>query len=815
MTRRLSNSLLWEGFVADDVVGLANGALMRSYRLAPTSVEGVTKVERLALASRHSNSYRRLSDSVGLHVEEQNVPADQYAPPCKWPSAASALLDAERERDCLAFGRQFEPAHFLTVTSRPRTITGTALKRWLLGGKIGDRRELDDELSEFRQQCADVESALAGVASLRAMGKDETCRYLYSTVSHRWQRVLAACHENLAMQLGTEPFEPRWRVSRLGEQHVEMICLSGFDAGTHPHVLEGLRVRFPYRRVARWRPIGRAEARAMLNSRQSAAGMEIVGVREAARMEVEKTDRDREAFRDKAAEMRALQFAEAQAGLESRGYGELSPYFVVWANSKAECKARAEILRREITGRGIVCKSEVLSTWGTWLGTLPGHLDAGARKMPVTTRAFADLVPSTRRWAGARFDKTLAKATGVKSPWMFTADPAPFRITTDVPGGAAHSVVLGGAGSGKSSFINQLALLFYRWGRVISISVGCSELGPCLLSGGAVYYVAEGKSPLQFQPLARIDEPEQMRVAAEWLELAFTAMGTQITPQRRKALQEALQLRARDNPRQRTITALRSDLKSREPELYRALQPFSREGHYGHIFDGDNAAALGWKPWTMFDIRALLTATIPAWVVTPAIAHTLHLIREQFGKGPLLLLMDEVPRWLHDSSLQDLLLDVLDTRRKDEVRALITAQTPAQFAEHKRLMGSLLSAARTRFFGRDTAAQSTTTAAQYAEFGLTAAEIEHISTMPQGSYLYKSFADESPVTRTFETNAGPIALTLAGMTHTERDLPVLANLWREAHGDPDAMLRALLRARGLEDKAKELQQWKMKRERAA
>ena len=814
MSRPLSSYLLWEGFVADDVVGLANGAFMRSYRMAPTSVEGITKTERLAIASRHSNGYRRLHASVGLHIEEQNVPTDQYAPPHKWSSAASALLDAERERDCVAFGRQFEPAHFLTVTSRPRTVTGTALKRWLLGGKVADRRELDAELSEFRQECADVESALAGVAALRAMGKDETCRYLYSTVSHRWQRVRAACHESLAMQLGSEPFEPTWRVCRLGEQYVEMISLSGFDDGTHPQSLENMRIRFPYRRTTRWRPIGQADARAMLNSRQSAAGMEIVSVREAARMEIEKTDRDREALRNKAAEMQALQFADAQAGLESCGYGELTPTFVVWGDTRAECRARAEKLRQEIADRGIICKSEVLSTWGSWLGTLPGHLDSGARKMPVTTRAFANLVPSSRRWAGARFDKTLADATGVKSPWMVTADPSLFRITTDVPGGAAHAVVLGGGGSGKSSFINQLGLLF-RWGRVISISVGCSELGPCLLSGGAMYCVGEAKSPLQFQPLARIDEPEQMRVAAEWLELALSAIGTPVTPQRRRALQQSLQLLARDNPRQRTITALRSDLKTRDPDLYRALQPFSREGHYGHIFDGDNGAALGWKPWTMFDIRALLTETIPEWVVTPAIAHMLHLIREQFGKGAVLLLLDEVPRWLHQSSLQGILQDVLDTRRKDEVRAIITAQTPGQLAAHDRLMSSVLSAARTRFFGRDTAALSGRSAAQYAEFGLTTAEIEHVSTMTQGSFLYKSFADESPVTRAFDTNAGPIALTLAGLTHTERDLPRLAKFWREAHGDPDAMLRALLRAQGLEDKVKELQQWKIKREHAA
>jgi type IV secretory pathway VirB4 component len=800
----LSDHIQWQDWPAKGVVGLTNGGFMRCYRLMPPSLEHASDAARLGTANRASDQFRRLRDSYGLHFEEVFLPADGYSPKAEWPTLASAWLDAERERDCLSFGSQMESRHYLTVTSKPKGATRHWFQKFLFTGDNVATRDLDRDLAEFQRTCEDIQATLADAARLKPLTDNETASYLHFTATHNYQRwIRAENHPDIAKMLATEPFDPAWGVGKLGNNYVQFVALSGYDNGTKPQMLEDLDVRFPYRRVTRWLPVERGEARGMLRSRQLDAGMEEEGAREGLLKAFDKTHVARQSMADPQAAADAEAAKKAGGLLDRRGYGMMTATYVVWDESRSVCQDKVKALRKEIANAGLVAKSETLGTWGTWLGTLPGHLHSGSRKVPVTTRNLADLAPSTRKWPGEHHDRALEKATKLKRPIMYTADPHPFRLTFDQDGGSANLAIFGAMGSGKSVLLNHIALGHFAAPemQVISLSVGRSELGPCILSGGAVYSIGAQKS-LAFQPLAHVDRPEEMRFAAEWLELVLDSVGTKVTPEQREALQVSLASMAGKKPQIRTITELRKDLGSRAPELAAALKPFSHEGLYGHIFDGNDAAAIGWRRWTMFDIAALLQKTVPAWVVESALSLLLHLVRGRFNGQQTLLVCDEYPQYLHLSKLTGALKSTLETERKNHVRVLLAAQNPHQLHKHSDLAAVVQSACPVRIYGRDASAKDKVTATAYRDWSMSDEMVEAVTRLRQGHYFYYS----PKGTREFDLRPGPIALTLTGMSSPD-ELKLISKLHAEHKDDTDRILAELLRARGLELKAKELEKW--------
>jgi type IV secretion system protein VirB4 len=431
---------------------------------------------------------------------------------------------------------------------------------------------------------------------------------------------------------------------------------------------------------------------------------------------------------------------------------------------------------------------------------MPGNSELGRRTYPLKSRNVADLMPASSVWQGADFDEQLAKTTGVRRPWLYTADPIPFRLNTDVPGGAAHTAIFGATGQGmKSTLANALCngFLGYPKSHIISISVGKSELGSVILNGGADYVVGDRDS-LAFQPLARVDDPDEALKQFEWLQLCLQSQGVPVTPERREKLGAAVRLRGADHVKRRTMTALVAHLKSLDEVAADALRVYTRAGAYGHIFDGDSTDALQWKRWTMFDLDRL--RGMRPEVVAPAVSHLLHLVSSRYGLGPTLLVCDEFPAWMHIEQLESAVAGVIDTQRKNDVRALMIAQTPQQLAKYPRLMASIKSGCATRIFGRDSNAK--TMGEPYGEFDVTPVELATISTLPEGSYFLKNQRG----TRQFDLKLGDIGLALVNPDNRT----LLAEL-RGQCSTADETLAAFLEHKKLAAKARGLNVWAGKR----
>jgi type IV secretion system protein VirB4 len=794
----MSEHVLWREFEAPSTLALWDGSYLRSYGYRGPDTSSASKAERVQLDERLSSAVQLLGSRWCWHIEGQNCAVRGY-PKTKWPTSASALLDAERRQRCLEAGTQFELKTYLTLTESHPSYGTMALAQLVQAGDSQSSRMRQRD--SFRKSCDELAHVLRGLVKIEDLDDDDIATYLHSTISTQRHRIRASDHQFLNETLPDERFSRGIGLSRLGRSYMTVMSLGGYPKMSSPQLLSALaRLPFEFRWVTRWLPMSRMEAKRLMSARQLSA----LGNTEFAKDHImnaidkltggDKKNKPKRLDRD--AVKRADMAGDAMEQLSERGYGSMTTVFVVTEKDRRRCLENTQRLKTELQGQELVVREETIDPVVPWRMSFPGNRETSRRTFPVSTRNLADLMPTSSIWQGMECDRRLETTTGVRRPWMYTSDPTPMRINSDVPGGGAHVQVFGAVGSAKSTLINHLAMQFQGWPRaqVVSLSVGLSEFGPAILSGGAVYSIGKPDSQ-PFQPLAFVDEHAEAVMALEWLQGCVESLDEAVTPSRTEKLGEAVRLIAGDDPRRRTMTELVKVLKSSAPDLALILKPFTRAGFYGHIFDGDDVSALDRKRWTMFDVGALLNGR-PA-IIRPAIAHLMQRIRRWIDGSPTLVYMDEVPDWLHKSpQLERDVVKFIDTDRKNEVRVLMAAQMPSQLDQFKLLQPSVKSGCATKIYGPD--ANAKTQMQSYLGMGVTETEVDAITRLPLGSYLLKN----QHGSRAFALNPGPIALALTGMSRPD-ELALLAELHSRC-SDADQVTDELLKAKGLQEAARKL-----------
>lgn len=808
MSSGYGDHVRWHNFVDSGVVENWDGALMKSFEIRGTDLALSTLDDRIQRSERLGAVFKSYGRRWSWLVDSRNMERSEYEL-ATWPTTASDLFDTERARMLSSSGAQYEMQHVLTLSQAAPARLGAAMVTMLT--QNAEEVARIEQRKEFIRLAGEFATLLSGIVSVREMSDDDMASYLKSTVSTRYQRVRALEHENLSDSLPDETFQRGLGVSRLGKKAIAFCTLGGFPKESYPQMLSALsHLPFEFRVACRWLGMERMQAKKLMAKREEKALGQAEFTKDTILKMIEakfsrKPAEPKVGYQryDRDAVQMADQAGSAMTRLDARGFGHMTTTFIVWDSNPRRCLENQSKLTDVLRSLQFTVREERFEPMRVWLMSIPGNRDMGRRTFPVSTRNVADVLPTSSTWMGSAYDERLAKTTGVKRAWFRTADPVPYAGTTDVPGGAAHTLLFGRTGgAAKSTFANLLGYQFLGWpnAQIVSLSVGCSEIGPVLLNGGAVYSFGGNKSK-QFQPLAFIDEREELVLALGWLQQCLEAVGDPVTPANREALEMALRLMAADHQKRRTMTALVKDLRSRSPHLALALKPYTNEGAYGYIFDGDDAAALERKRWTMFDIGPLLK--LPDEAKNPAIKHLRHRISRWYdGKHPTLEIWDECPVTFSHPSLMNDAISVVDTQRKNDVRALLIAQTPGQLAKFPDLMKSIKSGCVTTIFGPDSKALNQ--ASEYAEFGVNEVELREIRSMKLGSYMLKN---EKGV-RKFDMKLGPIQLALAGMTDSAEQA-LLADM-HERCSDTDEMLHELLKFKGLDARAKELMAWKSK-----
>ena len=520
------------GWSAPGVVLNKDGSLQRTARFRGPDLDASTPAELVAVSARVNNALKRLGEGWALFVEAARRAAPGY-PESRFPDPASWLIDEERRAAFEQEGAQFESDQFLTfcflappedeppgragfstsaaralgrraVSRQCRRPPANALARGAGGvprrdgpgaGSAGSphagmrlaRRWRDPRLSAWRRLdpwAPSGRGARSAVLSRRPAAR------LRSDAGHRpHARALPSAHADPARLAGSD--------------------LAGAARRAQPAALE-------YRWVARWLPLEKAEAQKELGRKRRHWWSKRKGIAALLREVIWQQETR---LIDSDAENQSLDadVALQELGSDAVSFGFFTATITVWDEDEAAVAEKVKLIGRVVRSQGFVAVEETLNAVEAWLSSLPGQCYANVRQPPVSSLNLVHMLPLSAVWAGPAGNRHL---DGPPLLVARTSGATPFRLVLH-QGDVGHTLILGPTGAGKSVLLALIALQFRRYprSRVMLFDKGRSSKAAVLAAGGTFHDLTLGgeAGAVAFQPLARIDEPEERAWAAEWI----------------------------------------------------------------------------------------------------------------------------------------------------------------------------------------------------------------------------------------------------------------------------------------------------------
>lgn len=772
---RLADHLPWAALVAPGVVLNKDGSFQRTLAFRGPDLESATEAELVAACARANNVLKRFGSGWALHFEAERHEALGY-PDSRFPDAASWLVEEERRAAFETAGQHFESRYYLTLTFLPPADQADSAGRALV--ERSDEVTGRDWRQALRGFIAETDRALDLLAGfmpeVEALDDAGTFAFLRGTISTRRHAVampetpmyLDGLLADTALTGGLEPM--------LGDRHLRTLTILGFPNLSRPGILDALNHEdFAYRWVTRFIALDKTDAtraltrlrRQWFNKRKSVAAL----LREVLyNQPVQLLDSDAD---NKVAD---ADLALQALGADHVAFGHLTTTITVADADWGRVEEKVRAVERIVNGLGFTCIRETINAVEAWLSSLPGHAYANVRQPLVHTLNLAHLMPLSSVWAGPGRNAHLG---GPPLLHAQTSGSTPFRLSTHV-GDVGHMMIVGPTGAGKSVLLALMALQFrrYRQAQVYIFDMGRSARAATLAMDGAHHGLGLGGDAgetIAFQPLRRIDQPDERAWAAEWIGALLAHEKVLVTPDVKEAVWSALTSLATAPVEERTLTGLSLLLQS--APLRAALAPYTLEGPFGRLLDAAEDD-LRMADVQCFETEALMGA---GSVVAPVLTYLFHRLEERFTGAPTLLILDEAWKFLDHPLFAARIREWLKTLRKKNVAVIFASQSLADVAESG-IAPAIIESCPQRILLPNDRAIEPQSQATYLRFGLNARQIELVSRATPKRHYYLQSARGN---RLFELGLGPVALALCGASDPDSQKRIDAILAEHGAGD--------------------------------
>jgi type IV secretion system protein VirB4 len=758
---------LWAFIVERGVVLQKDGSLLAGWRYRGPDLAAASTREMAALSRGVSDALVGLGDGWMWHAGATRRPAVAYRASV-FPNRATQLIEDERRAAQAAQGARFETEQALVVTWVPPADTYSRLRRWFMRGGADAGVDWKVVLDSFARATDQLEQKLGARLTMERLSSDELCTQLHECLTGASHRVRAPQRgEYLNVALASRElvggFEPR-----VGNFEIRVVAIEGYPPTSEPDALAFLgELPFSLRWSMRVIPLSgqtadtlikRAQLRWFQKRRGAGAWVREIAAKQGNGGASATQAQSEELFTDQDAVRMARDAMEAAAE-NARGqvrFCHLTPCVVLMDPDRVTVDRRAHEVVARLGDAGYAARVETVNAVEAFLGTLPGHGTPNVRRALVTSRNVADMLPLSTVWPGRARNTSLFFAPDTP-PLLHaaTTGSTPFRVNLH-EGDVGHTLVIGKTGAGKSTLVGLLVAQWQRYpgAQVFVFDVGYSSWLFCQAAGGTHYDVGVGPGEnhaLGFQPLARVDEPDERAWAVEWLKTVLALQGVDVTPGIRERIDRGLALVAQNPAQHRTLSELA--VHCQDVGVATALRPYTQVGPYGAVLDSGSDAAEGGRH-QVFELKSLFD--MDDTVLVPVLLYLFRRVERRVDGRPTLIVIEELWAPLMRSAFATRIRQWLLTLRKHNAAVVLVAHSPAQL---EGIPGAqvIWESCPTRIYLPNADASAPGTAAVYARMGLSEREIGLIArAVPKREYYFASPSGR----RVFELGLGPVALKL-------------------------------------------------------
>lgn len=775
----LHDLLPWFRLAAPGIVQNKDGSYLMTLKYRGPDLDSSTKAELVTLASHVNNALRRLGGGWVMFAESRRIVAEPYRAG-HFPNEIAQHCEAERVKRFQQEGTYFESEYYLTLQFLPPSEKTKRLEKFFIED-TQEHKSTDpqQDIRYFNDEVNKITDILANIwPDVRRCNDDELLTYLHSTISTKRHGVkspdipiyLDAILQDDHFVAGIRPL--------LGDKHIQCISVKGFPVSVIPMMLDGLnRLGVEYRFVNRFVFLDAMDAERQLKNAMkrwySNAKSSLTYVKERL-LDMESQLVDDDAL-DKGADAK-LALQTLKKDIAAFGYYTFT--VVVMDGNEAELTKKARLIEQVINTIGFTSHLETVNSVEAWLGTIPGIVKANVRKPILSTLQVARLIPTSAVWAGPAWNKHF------NAPPLFQAitdGNTPFRYPLHV-GDVGHTMLIGPTGTGKSTFLNFMAMQFLRYAgsRIVFFDVKKGSMVTTHLMGGRFYELANNEQSLRLQPLADINEDTNKTWAAEWIEYLIGQANVTVTPAYKREIWNSLTSLANGPRQHRTLTGFTFTVQTNA--IRQAMAPYIEGGAYGHIFDGSDTAIQD-NPWLSFEMADLLGSTHAA---IPALSYLMHFIERKLDGRPCLIVFDEA--WLLLSAIEEQIKRLIKTARSKNASIIFASQSLDDVATSP-IFATINDNVLTRIFLPNSRAQDEATSRLYRACGLNARQLEilALATPKQDYYLTSENGN-----RLFQLGLDPLTLTVVGSNST-MDLKIMQEA--VSNHEPQAT-KAFLMAKG-------------------
>jgi len=428
-------------------------------------------------------------------------------------------------------------------------------------------------------------------------------------------------------------------------------------------------------------------------------------------------------------------------------FGYYNMTVLALGNTKAEAERAADMLSSTLRASGYVMTREELGLMSAFMGTLPGNEGVQLRKYLASTANISDLAPIRTISRGEPYhglfsrlhQKDLPAHVRFRTPYGIPYD---FNCHAEDLG---HTVVIGGAGSGKSTFLSLLIAEFQKFfpcQTYIFDKDHSIALLSTLLGGVNIDMVSPGKTGARCNPVLRMLRDGDDRALLTWIGVLFASGGKRLSPEELEIVNTVIQSLKSLGETHWTLGLFYATLAGRSRDLALQIAPYVDRSHdegsytrgaYSEYFDNEEDT---------FSLQSIVCMETGKLLQTPEVAapfmdYAFYCIEKKLdGKTPTMIYIEEAWYMLANPIFEEKINDWLRTFRKKRAFVLFATQSPDEFTKLKAWPAFVANVPTRIFLPALNDSISVTGEIYKALFNLNDAQLELLATaLPKRDYL--------------------------------------------------------------------------------